>query len=66
MFVGCYEIGINVTAKQVQHVGIIWACSLPGEDLLIFLVLRWQKKLLCCGLLGVISTQADTMPNITI
>ena len=29
MFVGCSEISINVTAKHVQHVGIIRACNLP-------------------------------------
>ena len=35
MFVGCSEIRINVIVKHVQHVGIIWACSLPGMDLLL-------------------------------
>ena len=35
MFVDCSEISINVIVKHVQHVGIIWACSLPGMDLLL-------------------------------
>ena len=35
MFVNCSEISINVIVKHVQHVGIIWACSLPGMDLLL-------------------------------
>ena len=38
MFAGCSKISINVTVKHVQHVEIIWARSLPGVDLLRFLV----------------------------
>ena len=38
MFAGCSEISVNVIVEHVQHVGIIWACSLPGVDLLSFLV----------------------------
>ena len=53
MFVGCSEIRINVIVKHVQHVGIIWACSLPGAELLSFLP-SGQKELLGCGLLEVL------------
>ena len=35
MFVDCSEISINVIVQHVQHVGIIWACTLPGMDLLL-------------------------------
>ena len=35
MFVDCSEISINVIVQHVQHVGIIWACSLPGMNLLL-------------------------------
>ena len=35
MFADCSKISINVIVKHVQHVGIIWACSLPGMDLLL-------------------------------
>ena len=35
MFVECSEISINVIVKHVQHVGIVWACSLPGMNLLL-------------------------------
>ena len=57
----------NIIVKYVQHVGIIllsaWggsaflSFSLPGGD---------RKKMLGCGLLAEISTQSDTMPNVTI
>ena len=35
MFVDCSEISTNVIVKHMQHVGIIWVCSLPGMDLLL-------------------------------
>ena len=54
MFVGCSEIRINVIVKHVQHVGIIWTCSLPGAELLSFSVPWGQKELLGCGLLEVL------------
>ena len=39
MFVGCFEISVNVIAdKSVQSIGIIRAFYLPGGDLLRFLV----------------------------
>ena len=56
----------------MQHVRIIWACSLLGaerfkqKNLLKISVPGGQKKLLDRGLLGGISAQADTMPNVTI
>ena len=34
VFAGCPEISIYVIVKHLQHVGITWACSLPGADLL--------------------------------
>ena len=36
MFVGCPEISISVSAKHVQHIGIIRAFHLPGGGLLLF------------------------------
>ena len=39
MFVGCFEISVNVIVdKSVQSIGIIRAFYLPGGDLLRFLV----------------------------
>ena len=52
----CFEIDISVIVKHVQSIGIIRAFCLPGG----------QKKLLGCGLLGGISTQADTIKLFTI
>ena len=51
MFVGCSEIRIHVIVKHVRHAGITWAFYLGGTT----------EKILGCGLLGVISTQADTV-----
>ena len=51
MFVGCSEIRIHVIVKHVRHAGITWAFYLGGAT----------EKILGCGLLGVISTQADTV-----
>ena len=56
LFKGCFEISISVIVKHVQSIGIIRAFCLPGG----------QKKLLGCGLLGGISTQADTIKLFTI
>ena len=52
----------------MQHVGIIWGFCLPRADFLSFSlpgVIKncWIKS---CGLIGGISTLADTMPNLTI
>ena len=55
MFVGCFEISVNVVFKRVQSIGIIRAFCLPGETFQCM----GDKKLL--GLLGGINTQADTM-----
>ena len=70
VFVGCSEISIYVIVKHLKYVGIPWACSLPGADLLSFSVPGGrgggQKKLLGCSLLGGFSPQAGTMPNVTI
>ena len=39
MFVGCFEISVNVIVnKSVQSIGIIRAFILPGGDLLRFSV----------------------------
>ena len=43
MLVGCSKISVFV--KHVQHVGIIWACSLPGVDLLSFSVPGGTEKI---------------------
>ena len=32
MFLDFSEISINVIVKHLQHIGITWACSLPGMD----------------------------------
>ena len=66
MFVGCSEISTSVIVKHKQHMEIIRAFCLPGgrgggEDLLSFSVPEGTEKLLGRGLLGRISTQADTM-----
>ena len=56
MFVGCSEININVILNMLELSGLfVW---LEG---LSFSVHVGQKKILGCGLLGGISTQADTM-----
>ena len=56
MFVGCSEININVILIMLELSGLfVW---LEG---LSFSVHVGQKKILGCGLLGGISTQADTM-----
>ena len=61
MFVGCFEISISVIVKQVKSIGIIRAFCLPGGLVKSFSDWGGQKELLDCGLLGGISTQADTM-----
>ena len=61
MFAGRPEISINVIVKHKQHVGIIWPSCLPRGTCSFFQCLGGEKKLLGCGLLGEISTQADTM-----
>ena len=51
MLVDCSEININVIVKRVQHVWIIWACSLPGMDLLLsFSVPEGTERI--AGLIG--------------
>ena len=47
MFVSCSEtsIYIYIIVKRLQHVGIIWACSLPGVDLLSFSVPGRTEKI---------------------
>ena len=52
MYIGCSEISISVIVKHVRHEGLIKFFRAWGSG---------QKKLLGCGLLGGISTQADTM-----
>ena len=67
MFVDCSEISINVIAKHVQYVGIIWACSLPGINLLwSFSVLGGTEKIAgwiggLAGLLG-----GGSIPRLTL
>ena len=51
MFKGCSEISVSVIIKKVQHVKIIGTFCLTGGNI----------KLLGCGLLVEINTQADTM-----
>ena len=45
VFVSCSEIIIYVIVKHLQHVGIIWACSLPGVYLLSFSVPGRTEKI---------------------
>ena len=45
MFVGCFEINVNVTVKHVQHVEVILTCSLPWADLLSFSVPEGTEKI---------------------
>ena len=46
MFVDCFEISIKVIVNHLQHVGIIWACSLHGMDFLLsFLVPEGTEKI---------------------
>ena len=62
MLVGSFEISINVIVnKHVQSIGIIRAFCLPGGTRQDIQWLGRQKKLLGCGLLVGISTQADTI-----
>ena len=61
MFVGCYEISISIIIKQMQNVGIITAFCLFWGDFSSFAVPGGERKLLGSGLLGGISTQANTM-----
>ena len=61
MSVGCFEITVSVIVKHVQSIRIIRAVCLPGGTCYDFQCLGGQKKLLGCGLLGGISTQADFM-----
>ena len=64
VLVDCFEISVSVT-KHVQHSYWNYQGFLPVSwNLLRFLSgggRRVQKKLLSCGLLGGISTHADTM-----
>ena len=60
MCVGCFEI-ISVIAKHVETIGIIRAFCLPRGTCEDSQCLGRQKKLLSFGLLGGISTQADTL-----
>ena len=67
MFVGCSaEISTNVIVKHVQYVGIILACSLPWADLLSFSVPEGTEKIVGLWFAINISTQIDTIPNVTI
>ena len=66
MFVAYSEIFINVTVKRVQHVGIIWACSLPWADLLNFSVLEGTEKIAGFWFTRNISSLANTMPDVII
>ena len=61
MFIGCYEISIDVIVKHVQHVGIVWNFCQPWGNFYVFQCLGTQKKLLGLGLRGGISIQADIM-----
>ena len=58
-------LNMSLIVKYVQHVGIIWACSLPGVDLLIFSGPEGQN---IAGLFFArdFSPQVDTMLNVTI
>ena len=60
MFVGCSEIGMIVIVKHI-NTGIIRVFNFPERTCSVFQCLRGQKKLLDCGLLMGIRTQADTM-----
>ena len=60
MFVGCFEVNISVIVKHFQGIGIIRTFCLPGRLVKIFSAWGGQKKMLGCGLLKGISTQADT------
>ena len=60
MFVGCFEININVTVKHVQHVEVILTCSLPWVDLLSFSVPEGTEKIAGLWFARNISTQANT------
>ena len=66
MFVACSEISINVIVKHVQHVRIVWACSLPWVDLLNFSVLEGTEKIARLWYTRNISSQANIMPNVII
>ena len=66
MFVGCSEISINIIAKHVQHVGIIWVCSLPGMDLLSFPVHGGTEKIAGLWFARELSAQVGTIPNVTV
>ena len=62
VFVGYFQISVSGVVKHVQSIGVIRAfVCLRG--LVKISVPRGKKKLMGCGLLGGISTQADTMDS---
>ena len=61
MFVGCSEISIYVIVKHLKYVGIAW-----GRLVKFFSAWGEEKKLLGCSLVGGFSSEAGTMPNVTI
>ena len=72
MFVNCSEISINVIVKHVQHVEIIWSCSLPWDGLIFKFFSAWEDRKNCwvdrrTGWFAMkINIWTDTMPNVTI
>ena len=51
MFIGCYEISINVIVRHVEHIGIIRAFYQPVWTCQVFQFPVGQKNLLDFGLL---------------
>ena len=67
MFVGCFDISINVIVKHVQHVRILWAfCLLRGMGFGKFVNVWGIEKIAGLWFARGISTQTDTKPDLTI
>ena len=66
MFADCSEISINVTVKHVQHVGITWACSLPGMDLLSSFSVPGGTEKIAGWIWGMAGLLRGSIPRLTL
>ena len=61
MFVGCSEISVSVIVKHVQHIGIVRAFFLPGENLISFSVPEGTEKIA-----GLWLAKGESVPILTL
>ena len=66
MFVDCSEISVNVIVKLVKHVGIIWACSLPGMDLLLSFSVPGGTEKIAGWIWGLAGLLGGSIPRLTL